>query len=64
MLLAVISFFALTPNLGQFMCQLISEILEFMSPMNPYHDAVVVTRVNMENETEKIMGKQALLPPF
>lgn len=58
-------FFALIIlNHGQFMCQLISEILEFVSPMNPYHDAVVVTRVNMENETENILGKQVLLPPF
>lgn len=59
------SFLALTtPSLVQFMYQLISDFLEFMCPVNLYHHAVAVTRVNMENKTEKILGKQALLPPF
>ncbi|KAJ7416290.1 hypothetical protein BTVI_35949 [Pitangus sulphuratus] len=44
------------PTLGQFMCLLTSEFLEFMSPMNPY-DAVIVTAVNEEDGSENILGR-------
>lgn len=51
-------------TLGQFKCQLISEFLEFVSPVNPYHDAVVGSRVYKDTGTENTLGKKALFPLY
>lgn len=57
------SFFALILlTLGQFKCQLISDFWEFVSPMNPYHDVVVGSRVYKDTGTKNTLGKKALFP--
>lgn len=55
------SFFALILlTLGQFKCQLISDFWGLVSPMNPYHDVVVGSRIYKDTGTENTLGEKAL----